>query len=476
MSVGGTSPGSVGRGVRLAPLRRRTGMNLVAQPRPGDLGLLDLAAHRPAHETARTRELWHRERLFEERLSCGPALVRAGAHPPVLLIADGHEVSRNALGKQRRRLIVPAAEPRVLQGGAGRGAESRLGGEEEAEHVERIGRHIMVQGAAHVELQGQDALLGRALRRAAEWVRSREEQVEQHSHCPDVDALVVATLQHLGRHVIERTAHLAQPWPAHLHPRRQAKIDQQQPRVLGVRGEQQVLRLQVPMHNPQIVAAEDGLQRVVSDAGGQPLGIGRLLLQQPPWQLPPLAELQHKMHMVQVLPLAKESRHVAVARLTKLRGDVHLARNQLLPSCPRATRFCLGPRARLVNALDRDRLLLGSDSHHRKVYCAESAHADGLGVHLEGAAEYAEIWHDRHPIVQRLEAVRHPAKAEGSAPQLRVQEHQNSKHGDAAFGIAPVFGKAVSQHLSRTFDKTQDRSPILQNLRRIDCDLAFFFV
>eukprot|EP00962_Isochrysis_galbana_P032891 scaffold10897_cov102-Isochrysis_galbana.AAC.2 len=33
---------------------------------------------------------------------------------------------------------------------------------------------------------------------------------------------------------------------------------------------------------------------------------------------------------------------------------------------------------------------------------------------------------------------------------------------------------AVSQDLSRIFDKTQDRSPILQNLRRIDCDLAFF--
>jgi len=33
---------------------------------------------------------------------------------------------------------------------------------------------------------------------------------------------------------------------------------------------------------------------------------------------------------------------------------------------------------------------------------------------------------------------------------------------------------AVSQDLSRIFDKTQDRSPIVQDLRRIDCDLAFY--
>eukprot|EP00962_Isochrysis_galbana_P038603 scaffold13710_cov122-Isochrysis_galbana.AAC.5 len=37
-----------------------------------------------------------------------------------------------------------------------------------------------------------------------------------------------------------------------------------------------------------------------------------------------------------------------------------------------------------------------------------------------------------------------------------------------------IYIEAVSQDLSRIFDKTQDRSPILQDLRRIDCDLAFF--
>ena len=94
----------------------------------------------------------------------------------------------------------------------GREPRARLEHEQRLDKGARLGGHPAEALPRPVggELPRLDALLGGALRRAAEGVAAREQHVHEHARGPHVGLGLVRGVvgQHLGRHEVERAARL----------------------------------------------------------------------------------------------------------------------------------------------------------------------------------------------------------------------------------------------------------------------------
>jgi hypothetical protein len=106
---------------------------------------------------------------------------------------------------------------------------------------------------AEVDAAAEDGLRDLLVVVAPEWRHAAEEDVEDDAGAPHVHLLAVAPLEHLGGHVVGAPHHLREP-VAGAEEDGQAEVDDLERRVLRLVGEQEVLRLQVPVDHPVRVA------------------------------------------------------------------------------------------------------------------------------------------------------------------------------------------------------------------------------
>jgi len=101
----------------------------------------------------------------------------------------------------------------------------------------------------------------------------------------------------------------------------EAEVDGLERRVVGGAGEEEVLGLEVPVHDPHEVADVHDGEDVAADGGGLALGVaalGRDAVE----ELPAGAELHDDVHVVGVLERALELRHVGLAAEVLQDGDL----------------------------------------------------------------------------------------------------------------------------------------------------------
>jgi hypothetical protein len=102
---------------------------------------------------------------------------------------------------------------------------------------------------------------------------------------------------------------------------REAEIDGLERRVVGAAGEQEVLRLEVTVHDPHEVADVDDGDDVAAHGGGLALGVGPLL-RDAVEELPAGAELHDEVHALGVLEGALELGDVGLAAEVLQDGDL----------------------------------------------------------------------------------------------------------------------------------------------------------
>mmetsp|Transcript_32388 Transcript_32388/g.81750 ORF Transcript_32388/g.81750 Transcript_32388/m.81750 type:complete len:499 (+) Transcript_32388:1230-2726(+) len=195
--------------------------------------------------------------------------------------------------------------------------------------VQKFGHEVLAHGrdavpGGRLEVDGgvDDGLEDVAVGLAPEGRRPRQQDVDDDARTPHVHVLAVAALEHFRRHIVRAAHHLV-----HLllhaalagHKGGEPEVDGAQ--VVGWKGrplphlllQKKVLRLEVAVNNPVLVAELDDLQDDARDV--RRLALGEL----PPLddrveQLPAAADLHDEEHLRAVLPHLAQPYHILMLR------------------------------------------------------------------------------------------------------------------------------------------------------------------
>ena len=125
----------------------------------------------------------------------------------------------------------------------------------------RLEAHVLLQDRRHDRPPGS----------CPEGGHATEGDIQHHPRAPYVCLRAVGLQEHFRRHVLGRPQHLLDPLPR-VEERGDAKVDELDVVVAGAVAEEDVLGLDVAVHDAAEVAVQQGLDKRAAHLGGRLLG------------------------------------------------------------------------------------------------------------------------------------------------------------------------------------------------------------
>mmetsp|Transcript_4142 Transcript_4142/g.12072 ORF Transcript_4142/g.12072 Transcript_4142/m.12072 type:complete len:468 (-) Transcript_4142:56-1459(-) len=198
-------------------------------------------------------------------------------------------------------------------------ASVRVHLEQVVDELARLGGRAAVPGPGVA--RGAEVVHRGLLRRALEGRLPREHDEGDDADAPHVALLAVLPHEHLRRHGVDRPDLLVHALALH-EPAAHAEVDELHLRVAFDRVEEDVLRLDVAVHDAARVAVDDGVEDLVDDARGL------LLAELAPVEVPAPAELHDDVERVLLHVLVRRERPDDV-RMVQRRQELHLRAQRL---------------------------------------------------------------------------------------------------------------------------------------------------
>ncbi|GIX65410.1 ABC transporter ATP-binding protein, putative [Babesia caballi] len=245
----------------------------------------------------------------------------------LLRVVEGLHVVDGELqaGQVNRVVLGHVGEPVVLQRLGGGDALRRVEGDHATDEVLGALRDLAPLRHVEGELARLHLLDDRRLVRAVEGREAAQQNVQDHADGPDVALVVVHALEHLGRNVVRR-ADLLLHLGVDVAVRREAKVNDPDVGVDGLGLEQQVLRLEVAVHDVLPVHVVDAAQHLLDD-------FGRVLLREAlaaHYLVEQLASRVELRDEVVVLFVLEELEDLHDVRVVQRLEHVHLAQQRLV--------------------------------------------------------------------------------------------------------------------------------------------------
>ena len=211
-------------------------------------------------------------------------------------------------------------DPGVLEHVARRAARVRVHGQQRVDEVLGLVGDLAPEVVVELVDAGLDALVELLVVVVVEGRVAAEQDVREHADGPHVDLLAVGlAVQDLRRDVARRAAELVEA-PRARELRREPEVAELDRRVVVVRHAQQILGLEVAVHDAQVVAVLDRLEQDQDQVPRLLLAVELLLGD----ALEELAALDEVHHQIKHRRLVEERVQLHDVRVVQLLQDVHL--------------------------------------------------------------------------------------------------------------------------------------------------------